>query len=111
MDKSLLFAPTGIRSEEKTLADGNKHKLYFKALTPNQIALFFGAQGRFSDDEPSDIARETHRARFIADALVNEDGTPLLTFIEAQNIPRTLKPELIAMILKGSQEIGEAGKV
>ena len=110
MDKSLLMVRGGVKSAKRKLADGNEHTLYFNAKTPNEIALFLGAQNRISDDEAGDIARQDLRAKFIATALCNEDGSPLLTFEEAQRIPATLKPELCNMIVMGSNEIGDAGK-
>jgi hypothetical protein len=110
MDKSLLLFRGGIRSAEKTLGDGQVHTLHFKAKTPNELAVFLGASGRIENTEAGDLGRQRMRAEFIASALCNEDGTPLLTVDEAILIPATLKPELCAMIIEGSNSIGEAGK-
>lgn len=110
VDKALLLFRGGLRSGKKKLADGNEHTLHFKAKTPEEIALFLGAQNRVPDDEAGDLFRQELRAKFIATALCNEDGSILLTLPEARLIPATLKPQLCAMILTGSDEIGEAGK-
>jgi len=110
MDKALLMFRGGVRSAKRKLADGKEHVLHFKAKTPDEIALFLGAQNRVTDDEAGDIARQALRARFIATALCHEDGSLLMTEDEAKLIPATLKPELCNMILIGSNEIGEAGK-
>lgn len=111
MDKSLLMFHGGVRSAVKTLVDGNEHTLYFKARTPNEIALFTGAESRFTDDAKGDIARQEHRAKFIADSLCDEAGNPLMTLADAMLIPATLKPEICSMVLAGSNRPGEAGKV
>lgn len=110
MDKSLLMFRSGVRSAVKKLADGQDHTLYYKAKTPDEIALFLGAQNRVSDDEAGDIARQRTRAKFIATSLCNEDGTLLMTEAEANLIPATLKPELCTLIITGSNDIGDAGK-
>ncbi len=110
VDKSLLMFRGGIRTATKKLADGNEHQLHYKAKTPDEIAVFLGAQGRFTQDEAGDLARQRTRAKFIASSLCNEDGTPLMTEAEAMLIPATLKPELCELIVVGSNEIGDAGK-
>jgi hypothetical protein len=110
VDKALLLFRGGVRSVTKTLADGNEHVLHYKAKTPNEIALYVGAEGRYTNDAAGDLARQKARAEFIASSLCNEDGSPLLTADEAMNIPATLKPELCGLIVKGSNEIGDAGK-
>lgn len=110
MDKSLLMFRGGVRTAKKKLSDGNEHVLHFKAKTPDEIALFLGAQNRVTDDEAGDLARQVIRARFIATSLCHEDGSLLMTEEEARLVPATLKPQLCEMILVGSNEIGEAGK-
>lgn len=110
MDKSLLLFRGGVRSAKKKLADGNQHTLYYKAKTPDEIAMFIGATQRITDDEAGDLMRQTVRARFIATSLCHEDGALLLTEDEARLIPATLKPELCQLIMEGSNDIGEAGK-
>lgn len=110
MDKSLLMFRGGVRSEKKKLVDGKEHDLHFLARTPNEIALFLGAQNRITDDAAGDVERQDLRARFIANSLCHPDGSPLMTFEEAQLIPATLKPEIIQMVILGSSSIGDAGK-
>lgn len=110
MDKGLLLFRGGVRSAKKKLADGNEHALFFRAKTPNEIALYVGAMGRITNDEAGDIARQTIRARFIATSLCHEDGSALLTEAEAELVPATLKPELCQMIMEGSNDLGDAGK-
>jgi len=110
MDKALLMFRGGVRTARKKLADGAEHDLFYKAKTPDEIALFLGAQNRVSDDEAGDLARQAIRARFIATSLCHEDGSLLMSEDEARMIPATLKPQLCEMILLGSNDIGEAGK-
>lgn len=110
MDKSLLMVRGGVRSAKKVLSDGNEHTLYFQARMPNEIAVFMGAERRFTEDEAGDLAREKARARFIASSLCDESGQPLMTLDEAMAIPQTLKPEICAMVVLGSNQPGEAGK-
>ena len=110
MVKELLLFRGGVRSATKKLADGQEHTLYYKAKTPDEIAVFLGSQSRFTNDETGDLARQKTRAKFIASSLCNEDGSPLLTESEAMMIPATLKPELCELIVVGSNEIGDAGK-
>jgi hypothetical protein len=110
MDKALLLFRPGIRSFKKKLVDGQEHTMFYRAKTPDEIALYVGAMNRVSEDEAGDIARQTLRARFIATALCNEDGSPLMSEEEARLIPSTLKPELCTAIMEGSNEIGDLGK-
>jgi hypothetical protein len=110
MDKSLLMFRGGVRSAKKELADGQEHTLYYLAKTPNEIAVFLGAQSRFTNDEKGDLARQKMRAEFIASSLCDEEGAPLMTKDEAMLIPATLKPELCELIVVGSNNIGDAGK-
>lgn len=110
MDKTLLLFRGGVRSAIKKLADGAEHTLYYKARTPDEIALFLGAQRRIADDAEGDIERQRQRAAFIAASLCTESGEPLLTVAEARMIPATFKPELCEMIVIGSNEVGDVGK-
>lgn len=110
VDKNLLLFRGGVRSVTKTLADGQEHTFHYKAKTPDEIALFLGAQSRVPDDEKGDLLRQNLRAKFIASSLCEEGGEPLMTEAEAKMIPATLKPELCALILHGSNEVGDAGK-
>lgn len=111
MDKSLFMVKGGsVRFEEHTLADGQKHKVYYKVQTPNAIALHHGAERRYPQTPDGDIEREKTRAAFIAGALCNEDGTQLMTAQEAQSLPVTLKFELCVMIANGSNKLDDAAK-
>lgn len=110
MDKSLLMFRAGVRSVVKTLADGNEHTLYYRARTPNELAAHFGAESAFTQDADGNVARQKHRARFIAAALCDEAGEPLMTPAEAENITGQLKAEICAFIVEGSNQPGEAGK-
>jgi hypothetical protein len=93
------------------MADGEEHTLYFLAKTPTELALFAGADGRYTQDEKGDLARQKNRAKFIGESLCEEDGTLLLTSEEALLIPPSLKTELCALIFEVSNTPGEAGKV
>lgn len=110
MDKALLMFRGGVRSAVKKLSDGQEHTLYYRAKTPDEIAVFLGSQSRFTNDEAGDLARQKTRAKFIASSLCDEAGAPLLTEADAALIPATLKPELCEMIVVGSNEIGDVGK-
>ncbi len=100
----------GVRSITKTLGDGNEHTLYYKARTPNELAAHLGAESAFKEDEAGSVARQKLRAKFIGSSLCTESGEPLMTTAEAELIPGTLKAELVALILAGSNELGDAGK-
>lgn len=106
MDKALLLYRGGVRSVVRTLADGAEHTLYYKARTPNELAVYFGAESTFGDDEKGNLARQKARARFIADSLCTEDGEPLLTLAEAELVPGTLKAEICQFVIAGSNEAG-----
>lgn len=110
MDVALLQFRSGIRSVKKTLADGQEHELHYKARTPAQLARYFGAEAAFTNDADGAEARHKHRSKFIAEAMCNESGEPLLTLAQAELVPGTLKSEMLAMIISGSNEIGDAGK-
>lgn len=109
MDKALLMFRGGVRSAVRKFADGQEHTLHYLAKTPDEIAVFLGAQSRFSNDEAGDLGRQKSRAKFIASSLCDESGTPLMTDAEAALIPATFKPELCEMIITGSSEVGELG--
>lgn len=106
MDKALLLFRGGVRSVVRTLADGAEHTLHYKARTPNELAAYFGAEASYGDNEKDNVARQKTRARFIAESLCNEDGTPLLTVAEAELVPGTLKAEICQFIIAGSNEAG-----
>lgn len=110
MDKSLLLFRGGVRSAVKRLADGNDHTLYYKARTPDEIAVFLGGQQRITPDAAGDLERQRQRAAFLAASLCTETGEPLLTEAEARLIPATFKPELCEMVVMGSNEVGDVGK-
>lgn len=106
MDKNLFMAKGGtIRSEKHKLADGQEHDVFYKVQTPSAIALHLGAERRYPATAEGDLAREKGRADFIAQALCQADGSPLLTAQEAQSLPITLKFDLCAMINNGSNKI------
>ena len=84
MDKALLMFRGGIRSVKKMLSDGNKHTLYYKAKTPNELAAHFGAEQAFTSDEAGNVARQKYRAKFIASSMCTEDGRPSVTVAEAE---------------------------
>lgn len=108
MDKSLFMVKGGsVRSEMHTLADGQKHAIFYKVQTPSAIALHHGAERRYPATAEGDIEREKTRAAFIAGALCNEDGTQLMTAQEAQGLPVTLKFDLCIMIANGSNRLEE----
>ena len=110
MDDRLMMFAGGIRTATRTLADGKEHKLFFKARDPEEIAVFLGEQSRFPDTKDGDLKRHRHRAKFIADSLTDEAGEPLLTPEAANKLLLTLRPQLVEMIVRGSEGVGDAGK-
>lgn len=109
MDKSALLYRGGVKSVQRKLVDGELHTLFYKARTPEELAAYFGAQQTFKEDEKGAVERQKHRAKFISESLVNEDGSPLLTYEEARGIPGTLKVEIVSFIIAGSNgELEEA---
>lgn len=113
MDKFLLMYRAGVRSTKCKLADGKEHDLFYRAATPNAVALFIAAQDRArGKNEPQTVEEwQNAQAKFIAEHLCNEDGSPLMTEAEAKYVPTTLKPELCWLIVAGSNESGDAGNV
>jgi hypothetical protein len=118
--KSLLMFRGGVRSATKALNTGKvdaegkpvteEHTLYYKARTPNELAAHFGAESAFTNDEAGSVARQKHRAKFIAASMCDEAGQSLMTTAEAELILGSLKAEIVNMIVVGSNESGDAGK-
>ena len=87
---------------------------YLKArgLT-GEIAAHFGAVQSLTKDgqtPESAVAVQKEIAKFIAESLCNEDGTPLLTAAQAENIGPILKGELRTIVLDGSNKtVSELG--
>lgn len=104
----------GVRAFEKKLADadGVEHSFYYKARTPNELAAFAGTEAVFraKETEADFVARAKSHARFLASSLCTESGDPLVTPQEAELIPAGLKLDLLAEIVKGSNEAGDAKK-
>lgn len=107
MDKALFMAAPGgtVKSEE-----WEGHTIYFRTRTPNEIACFAGGERRYEQTQEGDLQREVARSAFVADALCNEDGSPLMTAQEAQSIPPLVKFELAMLIVTGSSKIGAETK-
>ena len=104
--KALLLARGGVRSFERTLADGEKHTLYYNARTPAEVAAARGAIIAGQDTEQGMVNVDRFLAKFLLDSMCNEDGTPLLTKAEASQIPNGLKMTLALSIVQGSEETG-----
>jgi hypothetical protein len=109
----LLTQPGTIRAETRPFADGKEHTFHFKARSPNEIAAHFGAVQSVTKDGQTPetaIAAQKELAKFIAESLCNEDGTPLLSVAQAENIAPILKGELRAIIVDGSSKtVSELG--
>lgn len=117
MDAALLMVREGVRSlGKKKLADGNEYELFYKVRLPEAVAEHLGAEKTLQDKgEKGDAAAllqiQKVRAKLIATAMCNEDGSTLMTIAQAAQVPITLKEELCRLILSGSNEIAEsAGK-
>lgn len=112
-DTSLFTFRSGIREVKRKLGDGQVHTLYFKAKTPNELALFMGAEKRYPATDEGDILRETTRADFIASSLCDEAGNLLFGKgkADAQSIAPLMKMELAFMIVSESNRSdAEVGK-
>lgn len=110
VDKSRLLFRGGIRSFTKTYEDETVETFHYKARTPNELAAFVGGENVLKDDAAGGIARQKHRAQFLASSLCTETGEALVTVAEAEMIPGTLKAEICNLIVVGSNDVGEAGK-
>lgn len=108
VDTTLFTFRSGIREVTRKLGDGKEHKLYFKAKTPTELALFTGAERRYPETPEGDVQRETNRAEFIASSLCDEAGELLFASKaegkgaagkpDPQAIPPSMKLELCLMI-------------
>lgn len=96
---------------EMNAGEGEKIKVFCYAKSPDEVAQYFGTQGRFSADEEGDSARQQHRAKFIADSMVEDDGkTPMFTEAEAKLIPITVRVLFVNGIIEASNTIDKAVK-
>jgi len=111
----LLTQPGTVRAETRPFGDGKDHTFHFRARAPNEIAAHFGAvQALTKDGQTAEaaVAVQKELARFIADSLCNEDGTPMLDAKKAEQIAPVLKNELRAIIVDGSSKtVSELGNV
>lgn len=105
-----FFFRSGVRSAERKM-DGQLVTLHFKAKTPNELALFMAAESRTKDagDDASVLAREQHRAAFVASSLCDEAGKLIFTNAEqVQQVPPLMKMELAYMIVQESNKTDSA---
>lgn len=109
MDKSLLMYRGGVRSVDRKLADGQEHKLFYKAKTPNELAAYFGALDVLQAGPDGAVSRQKEYAKLIAGSLCDEHGEPLMSFAEAELIPAGLKREICDFITVGSNQAGVSG--
>lgn len=110
MDKSRLIFRGGVRSFLKRYEDDTEERFYYKARTPNELALHHGAEAALTNDGPGAMARQKLRAKFIAASLCDEAGVPVLTVDEAELITASIKSELVGLITSGSNDVGDAKK-
>lgn len=108
-DVSVWITSGAGRVREFELKDpsGKAHKLHYLAKTPNEIALYFAADARYSQlgTPEGDEARQNNRAAFIASNMVTPDGKPMFTLEQAKLIPVVMKPVFISQIIEGSSSI------
>lgn len=109
--KHLLIASGDTKERSVKLADGEDHKLYFKQLTPDEIASFLGAVNRIPDTEKGDIERQKLQANLIALSMRNETGEPLMSKEEAGKVPVMMKLKLCSLIIECSGDIGDIKNV
>jgi hypothetical protein len=110
MGKERFFARGGVRSFKKKYDDDTEDTFYYQARTPSECAAFRGALTSFQNDEAGFVARDKYMGKFIAGAMSDEAGAPLLTEKECERIPDSLKLDLCLLIMAGSVETGDAGK-
>lgn len=104
-DKFIVRGVGQVRSFE-IKAGQEMIKVHFYAKSPNEIAQYFGAQSRFDPTPEGDTARQDHRAEFIANSMVDDDGkTPMFTLAEAKLMPITMRPLFVNGIVEGSSTI------
>lgn len=99
LDKS-LFVSTEVVEREVELADGTKHKLFFKELTAADIARYVNALNS-SDEEVQLMANP----KLLALSLCEADGKVAVTVEQAQK----LKPGVIGPILEAVREVNGLG--
>ena len=99
LDKS-LFVSTEVVEREVELADGKKHKLFFKELTAADIARYVNALNS-SDEEVQVMASP----KLIALSLCEADGKAAITVEQALQ----LKPTVIGPILDAVREVNGLG--
>jgi len=100
LDKS-FFVSTEVVEREVELADGNKHKLFFRELTSNDIARYVNALN--STDNAVQISAN---ANLLAKSLCEADGKPAITAEQAEQ----LKPGVIGPLLEAVQEVNGLGE-
>lgn len=99
LDKS-LFVSTEVVEREVELADGKKHKLFFKELTAADISRYVNALN--SSDESVQLFANP---KLLALSLCEPDGKPAITAEQALN----LKPSVIGPILEAVREVNGLG--
>lgn len=99
LDKS-LFVSTEVIEREVELADGKKHKLFFKELTAADIGRYVNSLNS-SDEEAQYMANP----KLLALSLCEPDGKPAITVEQAL----TLKPSVIGPILEALRDVNGLG--
>lgn len=105
IDKNLLFISPSLVEKEVELADGKKHKLYFKEIAGLEFSRMVGKL-----DSNDEVERGTAVASIIVSSICNEDGTPALT----QNEVFSLKTKVLKNIFDAVMEVSRGsneGKV
>lgn len=109
LKKNFLIPTGGIKSSPFKCLDGVERTVHVKCKTQDEIVGFAGSLMRLPDDEKGDLKRQRVRAEFIANGLCDETGEPLMTADEAYLIPAMTKVEICELIIKLSNDIGDAG--
>jgi hypothetical protein len=86
------------------------HRIFFKARTPDELALFYSRNARTPATTEGDLESVKLRREFIQASLCNEDGSQLMTMAQAKKLHLTLLPQLCSMICDGSSGVDEAKK-
>lgn len=96
-----FFVSTKVQEREVSLADGKKHKLYFKEITAADVARYLNALN--SSDEDS---RSTANQKLISLSLCDADGKLAITFEQACQ----LKANVIVPLLNAVSDVNGLGE-
>lgn len=110
LDKSLFVSDT-IHERKVALADGTKHKMYFKELPHVHFRQYALDNSPYEGDPDDDAAIEAHEqarlhsmARLVCAGLTDKNGASAITFEQAKK----LKPGPLVAIFNAIQEVNSS---